>query len=594
MTSDSVRHIELLAPARDIETAMAAIAHGADAVYIGPPAHGARRAAGNSLDDLQRLVEYAHPFRVRIYATVNTLVYPDELLRVERMIWQLYRIGIDALIVQDMSLLRMDIPPIELHASTQCDIRTPRKARFLQEAGFSQLVLARELTSSEIASIVNAVSVSVECFVHGALCVCYSGRCHASQSAKSRSANRGDCAQLCRLPYTLTDARGDILCRDRHLLSLHDLNLSQSLESLLKLGVSSFKIEGRLKEVGYVKNIVAYYRRRLDEIFLNNPDKYKRSSYGISEIPFTPDPAKSFNRGFTTYFFERRRPDSLASLYTPKSLGEPIRHISQLNNGDGVAYFDKKHNYVGARVNSVSSGRISTYGNKPIPDGVRIYRTYDVRFDREVSRSQPERRIGVVITMRPGGVDIRDCRGVSATVSLPQPAPGASKNVSKLREIFSKLGNTRYKLNEFVDLLPDNYGYPASTLTAIRRELLKWLDIAAAASYSYGHRRNESRDSLYPDKHLTFADNVANPLAEQFYRDHGVEGDIPQAMEVSGAPRRGSTVMTCRHCILHELGRCLKHGDNLSPRLPLTLACGDIRFNVLFDCDRCEMRLTTL
>ena len=325
--------IELLAPAANAEVAREAILHGADAVYMGPPSHGARKSAANSIEDISRTADFAHKFGAKVYATVNTIVYDHELKDVERLAWNLYRAGTDALIVQDMALLRLDLPPIALHASTQCDTRTIEKARFLEDVGFSQIVLARELTLKEIADICESLTVPVETFIHGALCVSYSGRCHASQATCGRSANRGECAQICRLPFTLTDANGKILAKDRHLLSLKDFNASDRLEELLNAGVRSLKIEGRLKDASYVKNVVAYYRQRLDNIIEASDGRYERSSSGESTVSFTPQLDKSFNRGFTRYFLDNRRQAGISSPLTPKSMGEEIKDISSLNNG---------------------------------------------------------------------------------------------------------------------------------------------------------------------------------------------------------------------------------------------------------------------
>ncbi|MDE6379752.1 MAG: U32 family peptidase, partial [Muribaculaceae bacterium] len=334
------RRLELLAPAGNPDIAIEAILHGADAVYMGASSHGARRNAANSIDDVKRVVDFAHIFRARVYVTVNTLVYDNEIKKVERLIEDLYHVGVDAIIVQDMGILRMDIPPIELHASTQCDIRTPEKARFLQDVGFSQLVLPRELTLEEIHKMSEAVDIPLESFVHGALCVSYSGRCHASLATCGRSANRGECAQLCRLPYTLKDSKGKTICKDKHLLSLRDLNTIDILPQLINAGVSSFKIEGRLKEVSYVKNTVASYRKAIDAFINDHKEGFERSSFGQSEVTFTPNLSKSFNRGFTHYFIERRRPQGIISPDTPKSLGEEIEDLKKLNNGDGISFFD--------------------------------------------------------------------------------------------------------------------------------------------------------------------------------------------------------------------------------------------------------------
>ena len=382
---NALRELELLAPARDAEVAREAILHGADAVYIGPPSHGARKSASNSLDDIRRTVEFAHQFRTKVYATVNTIVYDKELRDVESLIHNLYRIGIDALIIQDMGILRLDIPPIPLHASTQCDNRTPEKARFLEEVGFSQIVLARELTIKEISDICHTVKIPVEVFVHGALCVSYSGRCHASYRACGRSANRGECAQLCRLPYTLSDSKGNIIAKDRYLLSLKDLNASDRLKELIDAGAASFKIEGRLKDAAYVKNVTAYYRRQLDSIINSHPERYIRASCGQSDISFNPDVTKSFNRSFTHYFLDSPRPDEISSPLTPKSIGEPINDLSMLHNGDGISWFDKSGNYRGALVNGIVNGKIKLSDGSSIKSHSQIYRTSDLRFNQLLS-----------------------------------------------------------------------------------------------------------------------------------------------------------------------------------------------------------------
>lgn len=367
-----VRSIELLAPARNADVAIEAIKHGADAVYMGAGSHGARAAAGNSLDDIERVVKYAHIFGARVYVTVNTIVYDDELLQVEQLVRSLYNIGVDALIVQDMALLQMDLPPIALHASTQCDIRTPQKAQLMQAAGFSQVVLARELSLEETAAIHASVDVPLEAFVHGALCVSYSGDCQAGWALQRRSANRGECPQICRLRYDLLDADGRMLVKGKHLLSLRDLNRSKYIEEMLESGVSSLKIEGRLKDADYVKNITAHYRRLLDEIIGAHPDKYVRASYGSSKISFTPDVAQSFNRGFTTYFTKPLALSSrMASINTPKWSGVPVGTVksvspkfitaalsTQLANGDGLGFFARSGEFVGFRLNRVDGNRL--------------------------------------------------------------------------------------------------------------------------------------------------------------------------------------------------------------------------------------------
>lgn len=581
------RRIELLAPAKNADIGIAAVSHGADAVYIGPEAFGARLSASNSIDEIRRLTDFAHQYRVRVYATVNTIIYPSELKMIERLCRELYRAGVDALIVQDMALLRLDLPPIELHASTQCDIRTPQKARFLQDVGFSQLVLARELTLLQVKAITESVDVPVETFVHGALCVSYSGRCHASQLCIGRSANRGNCAQMCRLPYTLTDAENRVLCSGKHLLSLHDLNLSDRLPQLLQAGVSSFKIEGRLKDADYVKNIVSYYRLKFDEIIAARPEEYARSSFGSSQVGFTPDPVKSFNRGFTHYFIDERRPANLTSPLTPKALGEPV-HLADLHSGDGIAYFNAKEEYTGLRVNKVDGKRIYPFGNRRIPKGVELRRTFDRLFTEAVNRSNPVRRIGIDITLENGNAIVSDERGLRLIMTLPHSVEGV-KNPAKIREIFGKLGNSIYQLRNFSDRLPDNKTYIPSALTAFRRKLILEFDRLNRITYPFGRRRSEDMSAIYPYCELTFADNVANTAAREFYLSHGVT-KIEPAVEIQ--PHDGEIVaMTCRHCILREMNRCLQTSGGKGIRQPLTIESGPHRFTLRFNCKECEMEL---
>lgn len=592
--TDKPRQLELLAPAKNIEIAREAILHGADAVYIGPPGFGARSSASNSLEELRSLVEFAHPYRARIYATVNTVVRDNELSSVEKMIRDLYRIGIDALIVQDMGLLRLDLPPVALHASTQCHIDSVEKALFLEEAGFSQLVLARELSEREITEIADAVSVPLEVFVHGALCVSYSGRCHASQNHCGRSANRGECAQLCRLPYTLTDATGKIIARDRHLLSLRDFNQLDSLESLINAGASSFKIEGRLKDAAYVKNIVSAYRQELDRIISTNPDKFCRSSAGTSEVSFSPDPKKSFNRGFTHYFYAGHAVGKTASVLTPKSLGEPIKDITQLNNGDGIAFFDRNKNYVGFNVNGIEGKRILNSKNIKVPENAVIYRTYDRKWDAMLNRPTADRKIAVDITLDETGVSATDERGLNVRVPLCF-VPLKKENVSAKSDFaspFSKLGNTIYKLRNFSSRISTDLFVPASVLTTARRNLISALDHAANATYRYDYRRQENHAAVYPSRELTYKDNVTNELAARFYKDHGVV-KIEESLESSGKKLpKGKAVMTTRYCILKELGMCKKE-KKLPFKEPLFLNAPGIRYQVNCDCKRCGMELLT-
>jgi len=594
--ADAPRPLELLAPARDTAIAREAIIHGADAVYIGASGFGARASACNDVAEIASLCSFAHSFRARVYVTVNTIVYPSELPKVQALIEQLYNVGVDAVIVQDMGLLRLSLPPIELHASTQCDTRTPAKARFLQEVGFSQIVLARELTLREIREVCREVSVPIEVFVHGALCVSYSGRCHASQALCSRSANRGECAQICRLPFTLTDNSGHVLARNRHLLSLHDFNASPHLRDLVEAGASSFKIEGRLKDATYVKNVTAYYRRALDEIIAAEPGRYCRASCGTTDFSFTPALEKSFNRGFSTYFLTQRRPRNLASTLTPKSLGEPLTSLSDVHNGDGLSFFTPKGEYTGFLVNGVEGSRVIPNKRIAIPRGVQFFRTTDVAWQRLMARGDTAtRRIAIDITLHPGRIEACDERGCRVVLSHELPLELASRPMDFSR-YFAKLGDTIYTLRSFESHIPATQFAPASALTQLRRRLVKALDSNARATYRRPLRRPENREVRYPNAILSFADNVANPAAEQFYREHGVT-DIEPAMEVgASAPKPGTRVMTTRHCVLRELGLCLRQADSQQDRrainMPLTLSGAGRPLTIECDCKACEMQIS--
>lgn len=590
------RTLELLAPAADKHVAREAILHGADAVYMGGPTHGARRRASNSIEDIRETVDFAHRFRARVYVTVNTIVYDREIAEVEGLVNELYHAGVDAIIVQDMSLLRMKLPPIALHASTQCDNRTPEKCRFFEEVGFSQIVLARELSLGEITEICRSVTVPVECFVHGALCVSYSGRCGASAVSVGRSANRGECAQMCRMPYTLRDARGNVLQRDKYLLSLRDFNTIDALPELVKAGVSSFKIEGRLKDTSYVKNVTAAYRKALDEIIAANPELYRRASYGKSEIKFTPVLEKSFNRGFTDYFLHGRRGVSMASLATPKSMGETIGDVSQLNNGDGISFFNAEGEYEGVSVNGVDRGRIIGSRVFRLPRGAEIHRTFDRRWQTMLSSPTAARTIRVDISIDDSGVSASDERGVRVRLPLDVDRDVARKPFDPC-PIFDKLGGTCYRLGKFENRLDPSIFIPASQLTSLRRRLIEELDRANATTYPFEYRRKEVKDCKYPQKSLDARDNVANRLAEEFYVDHGVQ-EIAPALEVFGKPKAGTPVMTTRYCIRRELGACLRDKNVSEAKKmryagPLSISTGPHSFRLSFDCARCEMTLLT-
>lgn len=603
--------IELLAPARDAGIAIAAIDHGADAVYMGASHHGARADATNTLDDVRRACDHAHQFGAKIYATVNTLVYDDELKEVERLVHDLYHIGVDALIVQDMGLLRMDLPPIALHASTQCDLRTPDKARFLEALGFSQLVMARELTLDEIAAIRRVTTVPIEAFVHGALCVSYSGRCAISQVLKGRSANRGECAQLCRLPYDLVDGKGNVLVEGKHLLSLHDMAQHDRLEQMMAAGVSSFKIEGRLKDMGYVKNVVAYYRRAIDKVIERQPERWRRASFGDVELTFEPAIAKSFNRGFTHYFLDQRQPKdgtAMASIDTPKSQGEYLGRAlrcsgnrltidtrASLANGDGLSFVDNKGQFSGARINrALGGGTVLLRERADIPHGARIYRTADKAFNDLLAKPSASRTIAVDAELRYSSglllLTLDDERGNRITHSIPcELQPAAKPQEERQIDELAKLGGTIYRLRGAQ--VPGDIFIPASLLAKLRRESIELLDRTYRITRPIDKRRSEDQSAPCPVMKLEPADNVANRLAEQVYHDHGVT-DIVWALETGTTANASTPLMHTRYCIRRQLGACLKYKNGTALPRDLYLKTGSTRLRVNCNCKTCEMQLT--
>ena len=602
------RKIELLAPAKNTECGIEAINHGADAVYIGAPRFGARAAAGNSLEDIEALVEYAHLFNVRIYVALNTLLKDEELADTERMIWQLYRIGVDALIVQDMGITRLDLPPIPLHASTQMDNRTPEQVKFLEQAGFEQVVLARELSLDEINEIHAATSVSLEIFVHGALCVSYSGQCYVSQACYGRSANRGECAQFCRLSFTMEDADGKQIVQDKHLLSLKDLNQSERLEQLLDAGASSLKIEGRLKDVAYVKNVTAYYRKKLDAVFKRRKE-YVRSSSGRVRLDFTPQPDKSFNRGFTHYFLEGRTAD-VFSFDTPKSLGEMMGTVKELrgnsfnvagvksfNNGDGVCFLDETGRLQGFRVNRVEGSRLFP---QEMPTRLKprmvLYRNFDQEFERLMTRKSSERKIAIDILLSetPFGFSLTftDEDDTMVSISLSRDKEQArTPQTDNLRTQLSKLGGTPFEARNVELELSDNWFIPSSVMADLRRQAVERLLSARKINYRQYRTAWKPTTHTYPQKSLSYLGNAMNKQAVDFYKEHGVK-EVEPAFELS-SPKEENVVMFCKHCLRYSMGWCPKYHDKRSPyKEPYYIVAGDgRRFKLEFDCKACQMKV---
>ena len=599
------RKIELLAPAKNLETGIAAINHGADAVYIGAAQFGARQAAGNSVEDIARLVEYAHLFGVKVYVTLNTIIYDDEVASVEQLVAELYKVGVDALIVQDMGIAGMNIPPIPLHASTQMDNRTVEKAKFLAGVGFPRIVLARELSLSEIKEIHDAVpDTELEVFVHGALCVSYSGQCYASQHCFGRSANRGACAQFCRLPFDLIDAEGTVVMRDKHLLSLKDMNRSAHIEQMLDAGVTSFKIEGRLKDVSYVKNITAYYRAKLDEVFARRPE-YERASYGKCAPQFTPAPEKSFSRGFTDYMLNGSK-DEMTSFDTPKSKGEymgRVKFVSRnfftftgkdFNNGDGACFVSRDGRLKGFHINRVEGNRIFPQTMPQVESGDELYRNYDCDFERQLSRPDVARRMRVDLTLCENadgfvlkGIDESGLECSVSTVFEKQEARTSQRD--NIVKQLGKWGNTPFEVGEVNVEFSSEWFVPSSLLSDMRRSLCEEL--------IKRHNEEDSREDMrladnaipFVADELDYKGNVSNSHAKAFYMKHGVKSIMP-AFE--NEPVDNAVVMFCKHCIKYSLGWCTKSGAKHAFKEPFYLVSGDgKRFRLSFDCKECMMKV---
>ncbi len=611
-----MRALELLAPAKNLACGIAAIDHGADAVYIGASRFGARAAAGNSVDDIRQLCDYAHQFGAKVYVTVNTILYDGELDDTVQMIDALWQGGVDALLIQDMGLLTMPLPPIALHASTQTDNRTADKVRWLAGLGFRRVVLARELSVEEIAAIHRAVpDVELEVFVHGALCVSYSGLCYASQHCFGRSANRGACAQFCRMKFDLLDADGRELEHQRHLLSLKDLNQLEHLDRLVEAGASSFKIEGRLKDVAYVKNVVAAYNIRLNAIVERQPERYCRASKGVCTYTFTPNLKKTFNRGFTNYFLNGRQPD-IFSPDTPKAMGEYVGSVKEIRgnsfnvagtasfaNGDGLCFINADRELEGFRVNRAEGNRLFPQKMPPhLRPGMALYRNSDQDFEKLLGRQSCVRKISLVMHL--SADDNGFCLsadGVTARIDCEHQQAEKPQQEQIVRQL-SKLGGTPYECRK-VEMDADfNYFIPGSLLAELRRRLVALLQQAAqtaakadAATEAKAERAGEkttlpsSVTALYPVDYLY---NVANDRALEFYVEQGLQRP-GTAYEKRTGKVPSPLLMQCRHCLRYALGGCVKHGGRkLEWREPLFLRLADgRRFRLEFDCRHCQMNV---
>ena len=630
--------LELLAPARDADIGIAALHHGADAVYIGAPAFGARASASNTLQDIERLCKEAHRFNSKIFITLNTILRDDELEAAQKMAWDVYRAGADVLIVQDMGLLELDLPPIQLHASTQTDIRTPEKAKFMQDVGFSQIVLARELTLPQIKAIhdvLDAERCNLEFFVHGALCVAYSGQCFISHAHTGRSANRGDCSQACRLPYHVTDAEGRFIAHDKHVLSMKDNNQSENLAALVDAGVRSFKIEGRYKDMAYVKNITGHYRVLMDELiearqYSADPERppLSRASSGNTTLYFTPNPEQNFNREFTDYFVQGRKED-IGAFDSPKNPGivlgevmgtgsnwlevQPYDKAAVLHNGDGLCYYDLQKELVGVAINRAETTakkgvwrlfpKDPMEGFRDLRAGMVINRNRDMDWVRGLEKNSSERRIGawVEFAETPQGFVLQltdeDGHTASTTLACPkEPAKDAVRNDASLREHLSKFGATVFDVLNLQINLSQPWFVPASSLNALRRDAVEQLELARLKAYARPQRAAAVEPPVsYPEDSLTYLANVFNQKAHDFYAKHGVK--VIEAAYESHEELGEASLMITKHCVRFSMSLCPKQAKGVTgvqgtvKAEPLMLINGSEKLTLRFDCKPCEMHV---
>ena len=606
------KKIEILAPAKDLIHGMAAINAGSDAVYIGAPQFGARSNANNSIEDVADLVKYAHLFNAQVFVVINTILYDNELETCRKMIYQLYDIGVDALIVQDMAIMEMELPPIVLHASTQANNRDADKIKFLKDAGIKRVVLARELNLHQIKEISDASDVELEFFVTGALCVSFSGNCYMSVANGERSANRGSCAQNCRLPYNLIDGHGDTLIKNSHLLSIKDFDVSDQIPNLIEAGIVSFKIEGRLKDIVYVKNNVSYLRQKLDAFLEENSTKYTKASSGKCTYTFDSSLDRSFNRGYTDYFVNERH-QAIGSWESPKSKGQYIGKLIQtvgnsyeienghlLNNGDGLCFINENNEADGIYVNRAENGFVFPNVLKEIKEGTFIYRNNDAAFIKIVEREDSAvRKISTTLLLSEteNGFQLMatDEDGNISTVTLVHPKE-TTKNNESIEENFkinlAKTGFTPYTADEIDVVFSQNWFLPISKINEMRRTVFEQLSEIRLANYVRHEHQIVKTSHPYPESKLDFTYNVANKVARKFYERHGVT-EIEKAFELQWDPGK-SRVMTTKYCIKYELEKCPKyHKDTMETKLkePLVLKQGELEYKLKFNCKPCEMEI---
>ena len=602
-----VTPLELLAPAGDVDVGIAAINHGADAVYIGAPKFSARAQAGVSVADMARLIRHAHLYYARVYVALNTILTDQEIAESLEIIREIHQLGADGLIIQDVGLLELDLPPIPLIASTQMHNHTPEKIRFLEAVGFKRVILARELSLAEIADVRRNSKIELEAFVHGALCVSYSGQCYMSQAVAGRSGNRGVCAQPCRSHYTLTDGDGNIVQQNKFLLSLKDMNRIKAIPDLVSAGVTSFKIEGRYKGIEYVKNITAAYRKIIDQ-FLSGHPGYRKSSSGTSALTFSPDPDRTFNRGYTQYFLSGRS-EKVASIDTQKSIGQYLGKITDagkdyfrmarhdLQNGDGLCFFTQQNDLAGFRVNRVDQEKIYPSSMKGLEIGASLYRNHDAAFTKILKKSVGDRRIAVEMDFKQEDTFVkltaRDEDG-NETETVKEVLREPPRNPTLAREQTEKhltsTGNTPFQIVR-VTIGPREPGFlPASMLNGVRRDVLEALTQIRCEAYPRQEIPFTPNDAPYPEKTLDFRANVLNVLARRFYERHGATVTEPAFEALSDTS--GKTVMTTRYCIRHQLDLCPKlQRAGHSVREPLKLRDAHHTYRLQFDCRQCKMFL---
>jgi len=600
MTMKKIKKIELLAPAKDKNSAILAINYGADAVYIGANAFGARSKASNSLEDIQEVVDYAHKFNAKVYITINTILNNEELKTAVGLIYKLYKIGADAIIIQDMGLLECELPPIKIFASTQCHNDSLEKVQFLEKAGISRAILARELSIEEIANIAKNTTMEVETFVHGSLCVCYSGQCYLSYAIGRRSSNKGECAQPCRKKYSVMDSYDDYLVQDKYLLSLKDLNASEHLKDLVKAGVTSFKIEGRLKDEHYIKNVISYYRQKLDEIISSE----QKASDGTTVLDFEPNLDKSFNRGFTDYFLKERS-KGIFSFNTPKALGEKVgkvKYISgnyfileenTLNQSDGICFF-ANNELKGSNINEVKNEKIYPQNISGIEIGTIIYRNLDFEFEKKLKNSTAKRKIEAKICIKNENesivFEIEDQNANKIAVKLENSfeiAQNEQKMLENIRNQFQKTAESEFLISDISIELAETPFMPVSKLNEIRRDLIEKLSAKRLDNYEVQKSKIEKTDHPYIKTELDFSSNIMNEKAKEFYKRHHAE-TTEMALE-TGLSALNKKVMTTKHCILYGLDKCKKKCK--TPEKLLLVDEKGRKYRLDFDCKNCKMEI---